>query len=230
MAELLINRAKELKSQGLANQAVIRKLKEEGFSITDIDKALRQIEMQEGLGEGGAEEEYQRTIEDDLKLEAPSPSTEPSTEMEESALTKEEGQTYTIKKEEQGEQQPAYGSSSYHEPQTRVMRDQVAALVEAVIDEKWGQVVENIGDIAAWREKTNDELIAIKQEILRVQERFDRLQSAVFGKIEEYNKSISDVGSEIKALEKVFERIIQPLTSNVKELSKITEDLKQKKK
>ena len=46
----------------------------------------------------------------------------------------------------------------------------------------------------------------------------------------EYNDSVISVTTEMKALEKVLERIINPLTTNIKDLSKITNDLKGHKK
>ena len=61
-----------------------------------------------------------------------------------------------------------------------------------------------------------------------MEERFENLQKAILGRVEDYNRTISTVGTEMKALEGVLERILQPLVSNIKELSRITEDLKKK--
>ena len=49
------------------------------------------------------------------------------------------------------------------------------------------------------------------------------------GKVNEYGEGIKDVGAEMQAIEKVLEKIIAPMTRNIKELSKITEELKKKK-
>ena len=102
-------------------------------------------------------------------------------------------------------------------------------LIESVVDEKWQQIVDSIGDIEIWKSNINDELTSIKQEILRLSGRLDNLQKAVLGKVNEYNQNISDVGVEIKALERVMQNILQPLTSNIRELSKVTEDIKRGK-
>lgn len=104
--------------------------------------------------------------------------------------------------------------------------DQMQELVESIVEEKWGQVIEKFGDLGVWKERTNRDIIALKQELVRTQDRFAQLQRAVLGKVAEYNDNISNVNSELKALEKVFEKIIEPLTHNVKELQKITERLK----
>ncbi|HLC99104.1 MAG TPA: hypothetical protein VJC00_03800, partial [Candidatus Nanoarchaeia archaeon] len=57
---------------------------------------------------------------------------------------------------------------------------------------------------------------------------FDRLHEGVLGKIGEYDKGIVDIGVEIKALEKVFQKILPGFMENVNELSRITSSMKGK--
>ena len=54
----------------------------------------------------------------------------------------------------------------------------------------------------------------------------ENLQNSVLGKVKDYDQGMKDVQSEMKALEKVFEKILEPLVANIKELDKITKDLK----
>jgi len=107
-----------------------------------------------------------------------------------------------------------------------VSSGQMQEIVEAIVEEKWQQFTNQFGDLGLWKEKVERDLISIKQEVLRTQDRFMQLQKAVMGKVSEYNDNISNVHTEMKALEKVFEKIIEPLTTNIKELKKITERLK----
>ncbi|MBS3133976.1 hypothetical protein J4214_01980 [Candidatus Woesearchaeota archaeon] len=106
--------------------------------------------------------------------------------------------------------------------------DQTQEIIESVVEEKWQELTAKLGDFNLWKDRVENELMGIKQEIIRTQSNFANLQRAVFGKVSEYNDNISNLNSEMKALESVFEKIMQPLTSNVKELSKITEKLKEK--
>ena len=108
--------------------------------------------------------------------------------------------------------------------------DEIEELVESVVEEKWRSFMESFGDIALWKERVRIELTSIKQEVIRLQNKSENLQKAVLGRIQTYDKNIVDMGSEIKALEQVFQRILNPLTSNIKELSRITEELKKKTK
>ena len=106
--------------------------------------------------------------------------------------------------------------------------DEIEELVESVINEKWRSLVENFGNIGLWKDKVRTEISSIKQELRRLETRFDNLQKAILGKITSYDENIKDVGSEIRALEKVFQKIIEPLTSNIKDLDRITKKLKEK--
>ena len=168
----------------------------------------------------GNEKEY-----DDIKSgvegvlsDAPAPSGEVVTEtVEEAPETSYAETTY---------QEPTYAASQeYGAPQPLDM-ERIHEVIEAIVEEKWEDLVKNVGNIAVWKEKVNNDIISIKQELIRQEENFRGLQNAVLGRIGEYDEGIRGIHTEMKALEKVFEKILEPLTTNVKELDKITQELK----
>lgn len=108
------------------------------------------------------------------------------------------------------------------------MTERIHEIAESIVNEKWEEFMGRVGDLAAWQERVNMNISAIKQEIVRIQDRYENLQKAVLGRIGDYDKGITEVHTEMKALEKVFERIIEPLVTNVKELERITIRLKGK--
>jgi hypothetical protein len=112
--------------------------------------------------------------------------------------------------------------------QIETPNEQIQEIAESIIEEKWQEMNSKIGDLSLWRDRVENDITSVKQEILRTQDHFKSLQSAVLGKVSEYNKNILNINTEMKALEKVLEKIIQPLTTNVKELDKITKKLKLK--
>ena len=117
-----------------------------------------------------------------------------------------------------------------YEVQPSLSTDQIQGVVESVVEEKWEDLISKMGDFNLWKENVNNDIESLKQELLRTQERFNNLQVALVGKVSDYNKNILEIGSEMKALEQVFKNILEPLSSNVKELSKITDELKKKPK
>lgn len=149
--------------------------------------------------------------------DAPSPNMQPS-------LESPEPPSYNV---------PSYSAPSFQQSfqqQPQVSSDYVQKIVESVVEEKWDDIISKVGDIRLWKDKMEGDITSIKQEVLRTQNHFENLQKAVLGKVSEYNDNITNINTEMKSLEKVFEKILQPMTENIKELSRITEKLKIKTK
>lgn len=104
--------------------------------------------------------------------------------------------------------------------------EEMESLIESIVEEKWRVAMEPFGDFNMWKERVRTEIISIKQELLRIENRFENLEKGIVGKVHEYDSHVLNIGAELKALEKVFQRIVQPLTENIKELSRITGKLK----
>jgi len=112
------------------------------------------------------------------------------------------------------------------EPIGRANYEAIEEIAESVISEKWEEMISNIGDLKLWKEKVETDLSGVKQEILRIESRFENLQKAVLGKVGEYGEGVTNLTTEMKAMEKVFEKILEPLTRNVKELDEIAKKMK----
>jgi uncharacterized protein YoxC len=99
-------------------------------------------------------------------------------------------------------------------------------LIEAIIEEKWNDLVKDIEKIAQWKTATESRLARIEQSVKDISSNFDQLHQGILGKVGEYDKHILDVGTELKAMEKVFEKVLPLFTENVAALSHITSDFK----
>src|SRR3989344_1521462 len=96
--------------------------------------------------------------------------------------------------------------------------DRVQELAETIVNERWEDLMGKMGNLPVWRERTSVDLAAVKQELLRLESRFEQLQGAVLGRVKEYDEGVRSLHTEMKALEKVFQQILEPLVSNIKEL------------
>ena len=104
--------------------------------------------------------------------------------------------------------------------------DRVEELVEAIIDEKWKDVADNLNRIIDWKEKTEVRITEIETKLQGMKDDFDKLHTAILEKVGEYDKHIMDVGTEVQALEKVFQKVLPGFIENVSELSRITDKLR----
>ena len=106
------------------------------------------------------------------------------------------------------------------------IQEMIDETIEKLMEEKWENISQNIAKIAAWKEKQESEVKALKEDIIIIKDTFEKIEKKIMSKVSDYDKNILDVNSEIKALEKVFQKITPTLINNVNELSKITQDLK----
>ncbi|RME31271.1 hypothetical protein D6789_03265 [Candidatus Woesearchaeota archaeon] len=120
---------------------------------------------------------------------------------------------------------PAYGSAPGM-PVGDVGGSSNEELIEAIIDEKWNELVKDVNKIVAWKEAMTAHIERIEQRLNDLKGQFDQLHQAVIGKIGEYDKHIVEVGSEVQAMEKVFSKVLPAFTENIGELSRITARLK----
>jgi len=104
----------------------------------------------------------------------------------------------------------------------------VEELVESVIEEKWDDLVKDITKIIEWKNETETRINSLKQEFTDLKNDFDKLHKAVLGKIGEYDKNILNVGADVKAMEKVFSKVLPVFTEKVNDLSKVADSFKKK--
>tara|TARA_Y100000031_G_C8253435_1_gene401791 strand:+ start:15378 stop:16001 length:624 start_codon:yes stop_codon:yes gene_type:complete len=132
--------------------------------------------------------------------------------------------------QQQQPQQQAF-QQSFQQPVSSVGfgsvdKEEVEEVVETIIQEKWEDLLGDIKKIVKWKSEIESRFVKIEQEVKNIKDNFSSLQKAIFGKINDYDKSITDVGTEIKAMEKVFQKVLPDLTSNVTELSGIVKKMK----
>ena len=108
------------------------------------------------------------------------------------------------------------------------MDERIEEVAEAIIDEKWSELLDSVKKIIDWKEATAARIDKVEQKFSDLKGEFDKLHSSILDRIGQYDQNMTDVGSEIKALEKVFQKILPTLTENVNELSRISADFKEK--
>lgn len=110
------------------------------------------------------------------------------------------------------------------------VREKIEGMAEVIIEEKWETLVKDLNKFVEWKDKTDATLTRMEQQFKEIKSDFDNLHRAIIGKIGEYDQNILNVGTEIKAMEKVFQKILPTFTENVSELSRLTKGMKGTKK
>mgnify|MGYP001613387214 FL=1 len=201
---------KGMKEKGMDNSTIIDELKNRGHSSRDIYDSLDKDN-----------EQYSS----DLEPPSPGEKKQSFSTLPSSQSMDEEAQEWNNKENDQMMGPPMSDNTPQQIPQRQNI-EQIEEIAEAIVEEKLQEFSSTIGDINVWKERVNSEISAIKQEVIRIRNQLENLQIGMLGKVEGYNKSVLTMSSEMKALSKVMEKIIEPLSMNVKELSRITEKLK----
>jgi hypothetical protein len=107
-----------------------------------------------------------------------------------------------------------------------IANEEVEELIESVIEEKWEELSKDIAKVVEWKNDVETKIAKLEQRFESLKDDFDKLHQAIIGKIGEYDKNILEVGAEVKAMEKVFSKVLPLFTENVSELARITQALK----
>ncbi len=117
---------------------------------------------------------------------------------------------------EQYTQQPP---EDYGTPVTE--KERIEELAEAIIEEKWNELVKDINKVIEWKETTESRINRIEEGLNDLKGGLDSLHKSIIAKISDYDKNIGNVGVEIKAMEKVFQKVLPTLTENVNRLERM---------
>jgi len=107
-------------------------------------------------------------------------------------------------------------------PSAEPSKKDFEAIAEAIVEERWQELKAVMAKRAEWEDKMNNDMSQLKQEVVDLKGDMQNLHKAIVSKISDYDKNLLSVGTEIKAMEKVFQNILPELTRNVSELSRIT--------
>ena len=124
------------------------------------------------------------------------------------------------------------GSEEMPAPQTEKMGEdmygRIEEIAEGIIDEKWDSLIEEVKKIIDWKDGVETTITKLHGDVDKLKTDFGELHQGVLGKLEDYDTRMSEVGTELKAVGKVFKDVVPEFVENVKELKGITKGIKKK--
>ncbi|MBW2974382.1 hypothetical protein KY366_01570 [Candidatus Woesearchaeota archaeon] len=107
-------------------------------------------------------------------------------------------------------------------PSPQEDRESIEEIAEAIVEEKWKEKEKEIKKIINWKDEVTSKLAQLQQQITDLKGSFDSLHQGMLGKISEYDENLTNVGTEIKAMEKVFSKVLPSLTESVNKLGRMS--------
>jgi hypothetical protein len=228
-----INDIMQMRQQGLSNNQVIQNLQRQGYSNTQIFDAMNQADTKMAV-EGMQPFFTQPEVSSQGAFQQPQ---FPASQEGEVLFTKPGSGGMAVTEAGSIFQQPAVADvqqpmqqEAVQYSQSRENQIKVEELVEAIIEEKWEELLKDVNKIINWKNKVEQRISDMEVTLEHLKESHSDLQRAILGKVNEYDRHIMEVGSEIKAMEKVFSKVLPVFAENVNELSTITNKLREVRK
>jgi len=103
-------------------------------------------------------------------------------------------------------------------PTKEVIREDIEEISEKIIEGKWKSVSDDIKQIDDFKEEAKLKITKLQENFERIGIKMEAMEKAIFGKVEEYSKGISNVNVELKAMQMVFKTMLPEFTASIKEL------------
>lgn len=204
---------RHLTELGMSDKDVIRRLKEQGYSFGEIEKAMM------NAVKGGVNESAEAPLQMEPNIEyAPR---EPQNQ--EQNYTTNDQQDVFSNYNNNNEEVPTLGELNNDEGEMAVPGFQegiapdvaIEELVEGVVDEKWG-------DFSSRMERQDSVISELRTEIRLLQNKIERLSNKPNESEEvsdKVNQQLEDLDVRINSLEKAFKQMLPSLTKNIQELT-----------
>lgn len=230
----------ELEKEGKTDAEIVSELQEKGFSPQEINDAINQSKIKKAvISPEGMQPSIMQTTSEQEQPEIPVPAPIKKKRMQQSAAPAS-SQIYSP----QAVMQPAEYQYAAEQVQTPydygyqpaqgvtqgVDVETIEEISEEIVNEKMIEFRNKIEDIGEFKQIVQSKLADFDERLKRIEANIDRLQAALIGRVHEYSQNIKDLGSEMRAVEGAFSKILNPLVDNIKELGSITEKMKGKDK
>lgn len=132
-------------------------------------------------------------------------------------------ESYTLPQQPAPQAAPAFAAPAEDDNN---IYERIEEIAEGMIDEKWDQLLLEVKKIVEWKERLEEKQTKIQSDLDKLKEDFKVLHQGVLGKLDDYDTRMRDVGTDLKAVGKVFKDVIPEFVENVKELKSVTQGMK----
>jgi hypothetical protein len=210
---------------GMTDADIVQRLTIQGYSPRQISDSINQARVKQSASPG-PEQMTPSILEEQqvpAPMPAPSPYQVPSPQMPMPTQM-------PSRQPSQPESYYPYQYPTYEQQPQKMETEDIEEIAEEIVDEKWQEVKSKISDVIDWKTYAEKRIIAVEDRLKRIESSFDRIQVSLLGKVQEYGQNIRDISAEMGSMQNAFGKVLSPLVDNVKELGRLTEDLKKAKK
>lgn len=236
-----------LRSAGLSDKEIIKRLKDKGYDYGEIERALLQSIRSEVTSPSSTRGEEMSTTSSDnsptfgdvfqggsqvrqMGYGAEKAVSKPVQSI--SSSTQPIASGYKGFQEDIENFSDIFGSGpSFESPvegeETVSPEVTIEEIVEGVISEKWAPIEKEIESLKSEQEKIRKEISEVK--IISAKIPTEESKGSMTSKIQEIEERLNNLEPKVSGLEKAFKQFLPTLTDNIRVLSQIVEKMKEKK-
>ncbi|MFH0961924.1 MAG: hypothetical protein V1820_04535 [archaeon] len=130
--------------------------------------------------------------------------------------------------QQQQQGQPPMGQMGFDQfpQQQQQMGPSPDEIIERIIEEKWHNMQEKFDKFEESKSELFRQLQELRDSLNDLRVKYAQLQEDSVVKIEEYNKELEGVGSQIKAMQRIMQNMIPVFAENVRQLNDIVTEMK----
>jgi len=204
LREIPVEEAKRLSASGMSDKEIIRKLKSEGYSYSEIEKAMLAA-VKEGVS--NAPEATSTPSQEEAFALAPQP--------QEAELPSE------FLREETKPPIPELKAPEFEEEAPETLIEEI---VESIVDEKWEKFSKQLNKMNEDVNKANEKLKKFEEKIKNLKNQ--QTGSEFSSHLNDLSNRVEDLEARVGGLERAFRQFLPSLTDNIEDLSKIVNKIK----
>ena len=198
-----VQKVVSLRSQGMSNESIIQTLRGENFSFPQIRDAIQQADIKSNVSASPATPVP--------ATQAPRPATSAPRPVSRPAVAP------AVKPVGTPSPRPVLPSGRM----VNVDLDQIQRIMEEIIEEKWDESEKDINSLKEWKAGIEAKLKEFDSRFNEFNSRIEALNTVLGQKAENFNETMQNVDTEIKALEKALNKLVPTLSDNISELKNL---------
>ena len=240
-----VSQVLNMKSQGMTNAQIANQLRAQGYSLSQIRDAISQAEIKSAVAPP-----LQQTPE--MPGLPPMPKTPSLPEMPPlPQIPSQEAQMPTpgmqMPKVPELPPMPAVPPMPSLQPQkipempkphpqmgqpipggTEGLVNELQRIIEDIIEEKWKDVEDKLSTLDSWKARIEEKVSSLSSKVSELDRRVDDFSKTLVSKTEEYKGTMSEVNTQMEAIEKIMGKLVPGLAEEIKELRHVVEKMKKK--
>lgn len=220
-SDSLVQKILSMKNQGYNNQQIAQILTQQGYDNQQIYNSMNQAEINSNPK---SQTEHMPQFQQASPISQAGPDPQPYPQMQQSPQPQQYPDFQGDHRDSVSYSQQEFSSSKDIFDQKQI--DKIEELTEAIIDERWTELMNNIQKIVDWKNRSEERILTLEKSFSELKDDFKRLNLAIVGRIKEYDQNLQETLGNVKALNLVFKQILPQFSLDIKSLHRIVDDLK----